>query len=77
MPPKTRWTSAKTRVRNQVNGWIRGDAPFDGVLDFDAVVRDTSNHDLIRPAFDCDGIHPTSRGYYEMGRSVPLELFRP
>ena len=70
------WTPAKTRIRNQVNDWIRGDAPFDGVLDFDAVVRDPSNHDLILPAFDCDGIHPTSRGYYEMGRSVPLEFFR-
>ena len=69
------WTPAKTRVRNQVNDWIRGDAPFDGVLDFDAVVRPPSNHDLILPAFDCDGIHPTARGYYEMGRSVPLELF--
>jgi len=69
------WTSAKTRVRNQVNDWIRGDAPFDGVLDFDAVVRDPSNHDLILPAFNCDDIHPTSRGYYEMGWSVPLGLF--
>ena len=69
------WTPAKTRVRNQVNDWIRGDAPFDGVLDFDAVVRDPSNHDLILPAFNCDDIHPTSRGYYEMGWSVPLELF--
>ena len=70
------WTPAKTRVRNQVNDWIRGDAPFDGVLDFDAVVRDPSNHDLILPAFNCDDIHPTPRGYYEMGRSVPLDLFR-
>ncbi len=69
------WTPAKTRLRNQVNDWIRGDAPFDGVLDFDAVVRDPSNQDLILPAFNCDDIHPTSRGYYEMGWSVPLELF--
>ena len=69
------WTPAKTRVRNQANDWIRGDAPFDGVLDFDAVVRDPSNHDLILPAFNCDDIHPTSRGYYEMGWSVPLGLF--
>ena len=69
------WTPAKTRVRNQVNDWIRGDAPFDGVLDFDAVVRDPSNHDLILPAFNCDDIHPTARGYYEMGWSVPLGLF--
>ena len=69
------WNPAKTRVRNQVNEWIRGDAPFDGVLDFDAIVRDPSNHDLILPAFNCDDIHPTSRGYYEMGWSVPLALF--
>ena len=69
------WTPAKTRVRNQVNAWIRGDAPFDGVLDFDAVVRDPANPDLILPAFNCDDIHPTSRGYYEMGWSVPLDLF--
>lgn len=70
------WTPTKTRVRNQVNDWIRGDAPFDGVLDFDVVVRDPLNQDLILPAFNCDDIHPTSRGYYEMGWSVPLELFR-
>jgi lysophospholipase L1-like esterase len=75
-PTNTGWNPAKTRIRNQVNDWIRGDAPFDGVLDFDAVVRDPSNHDLILPAFNCDDIHPTARGYYEMGWSVPLELFR-
>ena len=69
------WTPAKTRVRNEVNAWIRGDASFDGVIDFDQVVRDPSNHDLILPAFNCDDIHPTSRGYYEMGWSVPLQLF--
>ena len=71
------WTPAKTRIRNEVNAWVRDDALFDSVLDFDAVVRDPQSHDLILPAFDCDGIHPTPRGYYEMGRSVPLELFAP
>jgi lysophospholipase L1-like esterase len=71
------WNPAKTAVRQEVNRWIRSSrAPFDGVLDFDSVVRDPANPDLIFPAFDCDGIHPTSRGYYEMGRSVKLELFK-
>ena len=74
-PTNSGWTPAKTRARHEVNAWIRGDAPFDGVLDFDQVVRDPSDPDLIFSAFDCDGIHPTARGYYEMGRSVPLELF--
>jgi lysophospholipase L1-like esterase len=72
----TGWNPAKTAVRHEVNQWIRTRAPFDGVLDFDNVVRDPANRDLIFPAFNCDGIHPTSRGYYEMGRSVRLELFK-
>jgi lysophospholipase L1-like esterase len=69
------WTPAKTGVRNEVNEWIRTDAPFDGVIDFDRVVRDPTDPDLIFAAFNCDDIHPSPRGYYEMGRSVPLELF--
>lgn len=73
----TGWNSAKTQVRRQVNEWIRAKAPFDAVIDFDRVVQDAANADLIAPPFNCgDGIHPSPRGYYEMGRSVRLELFR-
>jgi lysophospholipase L1-like esterase len=71
------WDAAKTRVRNEVNDWIRTRAAFDGVIDFDAVVRDPANRDLILPAFNCDDIHPTPRGYYTMGASVRLDLFQP
>jgi lysophospholipase L1-like esterase len=71
----TGWNDAKTAVRREVNEWIRTRAPFDGVLDFDRVVRDPSKPDLIFGPFNCDGIHPTPRGYYEMGRSVSLDLF--
>lgn len=79
-PPEqnnTGWNSAKTQARNEVNAWIRSKAPFDAVIDFDKVVQDPGNKDLIYPPFNCgDGIHPTPRGYYEMGRSVRLELFQ-
>jgi lysophospholipase L1-like esterase len=71
------WTPAKTRIRREVNDWIRGGGAFDGVIDFDAVVRDPADPDRIAPAFDCDGIHPNPRGYFEMGGAVPLELFAP
>jgi lysophospholipase L1-like esterase len=71
----TGWTDAKTASRREVNDWIRTRAPFDGVLDFDRVVRDPSNGDLISAPFNCDGIHPAPRGYYEMGKSVSLALF--
>jgi lysophospholipase L1-like esterase len=71
------WNTAKTRTRGEVNQWIRTKAPFDAVIDFDRVVRDPENADLLHPPFNCgDGIHPSPLGYYAMGRSVPLELLR-
>jgi lysophospholipase L1-like esterase len=70
------WDDQKTAFRNQVNQWIRTKGPFDAVLDFDKVVRDSASADLIDPAFNCgDGIHPSPLGYYRMGVSIPLELF--
>jgi lysophospholipase L1-like esterase len=70
------WDAAKTRVRNEVNQWIRSKAPFDAVIDFDKIVQDSRNADVLLPSFNCgDGIHPSPRGYFEMGQSVRLELF--
>ena len=71
------WTPAKTQIRREVNDWIRAGGAFDGVIDFDAVVRDPADPDRIAATFDCDGIHPNPRGYFEMGSAVPLELFEP
>lgn len=71
----TGWNDAKTAIRRDVNTWIRTRARLDGVLDFDTIVHDPTNADAIFPPFNCDGIHPTPRGYYEMGTSVPLDLF--
>jgi lysophospholipase L1-like esterase len=73
----TGWSPAKTAIRNEVNQWIRTSGQFDAVLDFDRVVRDPSNPDLIYPPFNCgDGIHPSPAGYYEMGKAVDLNLFK-
>jgi lysophospholipase L1-like esterase len=72
----TGWNPAKTAIRNEVNRWIRTEAPFDGILDFDKVVRQPANPDLLIPAFNCgDGIHPSPAGYYQLGKSVDLDLF--
>lgn len=76
-PNNTGWDTAKTQIRHEVNQWIRTTAAFDAILDFDKVVQDPKNRDLLLPAFNCgDGIHPSPRGYYEMGRSVRLGLFQ-
>lgn len=73
----TGWNDTKSQRRRDVNRWIRTEAPFDAVIDFDQVVQDPTNPDLLYPPFNCgDGVHPSPRGYFEMGRSVRLELFR-
>ena len=72
----TGWNAEKTQIRNEVNQWIRKEAPFDAVIDFSKTVQDPLNPDLLYPAFNCgDGIHPSPRGYYEMGEAVTLDLF--
>jgi len=81
VPPSgtnTGWNDAKTAIRNAVNQWVRTQAPFDAVIDFDKVVRQSANPDLLVPEFNCgDGIHPSPAGYYRMGKSVNLKLFEP
>jgi lysophospholipase L1-like esterase len=73
----TGWNPEKTRIRNEVNQWIRAKAPFDAVIDFDRIVRDPINPDLLRSSFNCgDGIHPSPAGYYAMGKAIELRLFQ-
>jgi lysophospholipase L1-like esterase len=72
----TGWDDAKTKVRNEVNAWIRGSGAFDAVIDFDRVVRSAGNPDLLNVTYNCgDGIHPSPLGYFQMGKSVDLNLF--
>jgi lysophospholipase L1-like esterase len=73
----TGWSDAKTKVRNEVNAWIREGGAFDAVIDFDRVVRSATNSDLLNVTYNCgDGIHPSPLGYFRMGRSVDLDLFQ-
>jgi lysophospholipase L1-like esterase len=73
---ETGWSDAKTKIREEVNAWIRKDAGFDAVLDFDRVVASKTNPDLIEQAYNCgDGIHPSPIGYFQMGKSVNLNVF--
>jgi lysophospholipase L1-like esterase len=74
--PDTGWDDGKTKIRNEINDWMRKQAGFDGVLDFDQVVRDPAKPDIIKVAYDCgDGIHPSPYGYFLLGKSIDLGLF--
>ena len=71
------WDPAMTAVRNKVNDWIRQRAGFDAVIDFDKVVLNPADRDVISPAYNCgDSVHPNPFGYLTMGRSIDLKLFK-
>jgi lysophospholipase L1-like esterase len=64
-------TAADEQEREAVNTWLRSTAGqpggFDKVVDFDAVVRDPGNPDVLLPAYDSgDHIHLDDAGYATM-----------
>lgn len=61
--------------RAAVNAWIRAPGNFDGVIDFDAALRDAQAPTRLRKALDNDGLHPSIAGYQAMADAVPLSLF--
>ncbi|HKR40565.1 MAG TPA: SGNH/GDSL hydrolase family protein [Paraburkholderia sp.] len=61
-------------IRTAVNQWIRTSGAFDGVVDFDAALRDPADPTRLRYGYDSgDHIHPSDAGYAAMANAVPLE----
>jgi lysophospholipase L1-like esterase len=62
-------------VRAAVNDWIRTSRAFDGVVDFDAALRERAHPERLQRRFDSgDHIHPNDDGYSAMAAAVPLGL---
>ncbi len=62
--------------RQAVNEWIRASSAYDGVIDFDAAVRDPAQPSRILASFDSgDHLHPNDAGHEAMAGAVPLSLF--
>jgi len=71
------YSPQKEAMRQAVNRWIREGGAFDGVIDFDAALRDPAHPAGARPGYMSDDhIHPSDVGYEAMGQAVALELFR-
>ncbi len=62
--------------RQLVNNFIRTSGEYDGVIDFDAAVRDPARPGRMLPAYDSgDHLHPGDAGYQAMANAIDLSLF--
>jgi lysophospholipase L1-like esterase len=63
--------------REAVNKFIRTGGAYDGVIDFDAVVRDPGHPARILAMYDSgDHLHPNDAGYKAMADAIDLSLFK-
>ncbi|HUJ51893.1 MAG TPA: SGNH/GDSL hydrolase family protein [Bryobacteraceae bacterium] len=70
------FTAAGEAKRQALNTWMRSNKVYDGVIDFDAVIRDPENPTKMLPRYDSgDHLHPNDAGYEAMGAAIDLKLF--
>jgi len=72
------YTTAHEAARQTVNTWIRTNHLYDGVIDFDAVVRDPATLTNLLSTYDTgDHLHLNPTGYKVMAEAIDLKLFTP
>jgi len=72
------YSPAGEAIREAVNAWIRTSGAFDGVIDFDAVMRDPADPLRLNPAYDSgDHLHPNDAGYQAMADAINLDMLLP
>jgi lysophospholipase L1-like esterase len=71
------YSESKEAARQAVNTWIRSAGAFDGVIDFDAVLRDSDHPSRMQARYAShDHLHPTDLGYQAMADAIDLSLFQ-
>jgi lysophospholipase L1-like esterase len=70
------WSEEGEAIRQEVNAWIRESRAFDGMIDFDAAVRDPDDPAQFRDGYHMgDFLHGSPEGYAAMAESIDLSLF--
>jgi lysophospholipase L1-like esterase len=70
------YSAAAEAIRQTVNQWIRTSGAFDGVIDFDQVMRSSTDPAALNPTYDAgDHIHPNDAGEHAMANAIDLTLF--
>lgn len=67
------WSEANEVMREAVNRWIRSRQDIDGVIDFDAALRDPADPQALNPLYDSgDHLHPNKAGHAAMATAIDL-----
>ncbi len=70
------WSEAGEGVRLAINDWVRNGGEFDGVVDFDAALRDPADPSRMADGLHMgDFLHGSPAGYAAMAGAVDLSLF--
>ena len=71
-----RYDAPSSEARRTLNAFIRDGGAFDGIVDFDAAVRDPADPEAFRSGVARpDMLHPNDEGYRLMAEAVDLSLF--
>lgn len=71
IPPAQRRSASAAATRRAVNRWILRSGTADAVVDADALLRDPSGAERLRPVFDSgDGLHLSAAGQRALGEAV-------
>jgi lysophospholipase L1-like esterase len=73
-PLEGHYSPQKEALRRALNEWIRHANAFDGMVDFDALLRDRSHPSRLDPPLDSgDHLHPGDAGYRRMADAIDLQ----
>jgi lysophospholipase L1-like esterase len=73
----TYYSAEGEAVREAINTWIRTGHAFDGMIDFDAAIRDPANPMQMKDGFHMgDHLHGSDAGYEAMAKAIDLSLFK-
>jgi lysophospholipase L1-like esterase len=65
------------KVRTAFNEWMRTSKEYDGIVDFDQVMRDPSHPARMLPQYDSgDHLHPNDAGYQTMANAFNLAFVK-
>jgi lysophospholipase L1-like esterase len=78
LTPFGRASDAVEAMRQSLNVFIRTGGAFDGVVDFDKVIRDPNDpRQFIKAYNNTDTLHPNDTGYKAMADAIDLAMFAP